>query len=57
MTDIELRAHDLAVTFAQNLHPDINQQLDQNTLEFLCQLYVEDYEAAYEYFKAHLTVE
>jgi len=54
MTDIELRAHDLAVVFTQNLHPDLNKQVDQSTLEFLCQSFVSDYEAAYEYFKIHM---
>ena len=54
MTDIELRAHDLAVVVAQNLHPDMNKQLDSSTLEFLCQTVKEDYESAYVYFKKHL---
>lgn len=54
MTDIELRAHDLAVVVAQNLHPDLNKQLDTSTLEFLCQTFQEDYESAFDYFKTHL---
>ena len=54
MTDIELRAHDLAVAFTKNLHPDLNQQVDQSTLEFLLQSFLSDYEAAFEYFRVHL---
>ena len=54
MTDKELRAHDLAVVVAQNLHPDMSKQLDSSTLEFLCQTFKEDYESAFEYFKTHL---
>ena len=54
MTDIELRAHNLAVAFSQNLHPELNKQLDSSTLEFLCQSFLEDYEAAYEYFQEHM---
>ena len=54
MTDNEKRAHDLAVAFAQNLHPDLSKQLDQSTLDFLCRSFATDYEAAFEYFKAHL---
>ncbi len=54
MTDKELRAHDLAVAVAQNLHPDLHSQLASSTLEFLCHTILEDYESAYEYFKANL---
>ncbi len=55
MTDTELRSHDLAVAVTQNLHPDLNRQLDSSTLEFLCNTFLEDYEAAYEFFKTHLS--
>ncbi len=54
MTDKETRAHDLAVVIAQNLHPELNKQLDSSTLEFLCQTFLEDYEFAYEYFLKEL---
>lgn len=54
MPDKEKKAHDLAVAFTQNLHPGLNQQLDSNTLEFLCQSFLNDYEDAFEYFYSHL---
>ena len=54
MTDKEMRAHDLAVRFTQNLHPEMNKLLDQSTLEYLCQSFLQDYESAYEYFSAHI---
>ena len=54
MTDTELRAHDLAVAVAQNLHPDMSRQLDSSTLEFICRTFKEDYESAFDYFKANL---
>lgn len=54
MNDKELRAHDLAVSFTQNLHPGLNTQLDTSTLEFLCERFLNDYEASYEYFKNHI---
>ncbi len=54
MTDQEARAHHLAVLFTQELHPDLKNQLDSSTLEFLYQRFLEDYESAFEYFKAHM---
>ena len=54
MNDSEKRAHDLAVVFARNLHLDLSEQVDQSTLEYLCQSFLEDYQAAYEYFKEHI---
>lgn len=54
MIDKEKKAHDLAVAFTQNLHPGLNQQLDSSTLEFLCQTFLNDYEASFEYFKNHI---
>ena len=54
MSDIELRAHDLAVVFTRNLHLDLNQQLDSSTLEYLCERFLTDYESSYEYFKSHI---
>ena len=54
MTDIEKRAHDLAVAFSKNLHVDINKRLDESTLEFLLQSFATDYQEAYDYFKTNL---
>ena len=55
MTDQEARAHHLAVQFSQALHPDLKNQLDSSTLEFLYQRFLEDYENAFEYFKKHMS--
>ena len=55
MTDTELRAHDLAVAFAKDLHQDMGKRLDENTLEFLLKAFAEDYETAFDYFKTHLS--
>lgn len=54
MTDLEKRAHDLAVAFSKNLHVDINKRLDESTLEFLLNSFMTDYQEAYDYFKANL---
>ena len=54
MNDVEKRSHDLAVAFAKNLHVDINKRLDESTLEFLLQSFMNDYQEAYDYFKANL---
>lgn len=55
MTDKESRAHNLAVLFTQALHPDLKNQLDSSTLDFLYQRFLEDYESAYEYFMLHMS--
>ena len=55
MSDKELRAHDLAVAFAKDLHQDMGKRLDENTLEFLLKAFADDYETAYEYFKENLS--
>ncbi len=54
MSDKELKAHDLAIVVAQNLHPELNKQLDSSTLEFLCQQILEDYQSAYDYYIEHI---
>lgn len=55
MTDVEIRAHDLAVAFTKDLHQDMGKRLDENTLEYLLQSFGADYDTAYDYFKTHLS--
>ena len=54
MSEKDQRAHDLALVFVQNLHPDLKTQSDESTLEFLWQSVLTDYEDAYEYFRLHI---
>ena len=54
MSEKDLRAHDLAVAFAKDLHQDMSKRLDQNTLEFLLKAFAADYETAYEYFRENI---
>ena len=55
MNDRELRAHDLAIAFTRDLHANMSHTLDENTLDYLLQSFANDYEAAFDYFKTHLS--
>ena len=54
MTDQEKRAHDLAVAFTQELNPNLREQFDKSTLDFLYKNFLEDYTSAYDYFLMHM---
>lgn len=54
MTDQETRAHDLAVAFTQELNPNLREQFDKSTLDFLYKNFLEDYTSAYDYFLMHM---
>lgn len=55
MTDQELRAHQLAVVFTQELHNDLRGESDKSTLDYLYEKFLEDYRSAYEYFSRHIS--
>ncbi|MBO4913656.1 MAG: hypothetical protein J5449_00480 [Oscillospiraceae bacterium] len=55
MTDQELRAHELAVVFTQELHHNLRAESDKSTLDFLYKKFLEDYQSAYEYFSRHIS--
>ena len=54
MIDQEQRAHDLALVFTQELNQNLREKLDNSTLDFLYENFLEDYTSAYEYFQAHM---
>lgn len=50
MTDIEKRAHDLAIAFVDKANP---LRYEANTLEDSCEMICGDYSRAYNYFMSH----